>query len=305
MREGSVDGALDELETEQPNPRSADLDRLSPEEVVRVIHREDATVAEAVREALPAVARAAELVAERLSRGGRVFYVGAGTSGRVGWLDAVEWAPTFGVDPGCVRVVVAGGVGSGVEASSELEDDPELGAADLLSHTPSPGDVVVGIAASGRTPYVLGALRAARKVGCAVVAVCNNPASPMEALADVAVVVRTGPEVVAGSTRMKAGTAQKMVLNMLSTAAMVRLGKVYRNLMVDLRPLNRKLAARAARIVAQAAGVPLEEAERVLERAGRNVKVAIVMARTGCGPQDAAERLERAGGRVRAALGEE
>jgi N-acetylmuramic acid 6-phosphate etherase len=299
-----VDEALDELETEQPNPRSADLDRLSTEEVVRVINAEDAQVAEAVREALPAVARAADLVAERLARGGRVFYVGAGTSGRVGWLDAVEWAPTFGVDPGCVRVVVAGGVGSGVEASSELEDDAELGAADLLSHRPSRGDVVVGIAASGRTPYVLGALRAAREVGCAVVAVCNNPGSPMEPLADVAVVVRTGPEVVAGSTRMKAGTAQKMVLNMVSTAAMVRLGKVYRNLMVDVRPLNRKLAARAARIVAEAAGVSVEEAEDLLERAGRNAKAAIVMARTGCTLEEALERLERASGHVRAALGE-
>jgi N-acetylmuramic acid 6-phosphate etherase len=299
-----VDEALDELETEQPNPRSADLDRLSTEEVVRVINAEDAQVAEAVREALPAVARAADLVAERLARGGRVFYVGAGTSGRVGWLDAVEWAPTFGVDPGCVRVVVAGGVGSGVEASSELEDDAELGAADLLSHGPSRGDVVVGIAASGRTPYVLGALRAAREVGCAVVAVCNNPGSPMEPLADVAVVVRTGPEVVAGSTRMKAGTAQKMVLNMVSTAAMVRLGKVYRNLMVDVRPLNRKLAARAARIVAEAAGVSVEEAEDLLERAGRNAKAAIVMARTGCTLEEALERLERASGHVRAALGE-
>jgi N-acetylmuramic acid 6-phosphate etherase len=299
-----VGGALDELETEQPNPQSADLDRLSTEEVVRLINEEDATVAEAVRDALPAVARAAELVADRLSRGGRVFYVGAGTSGRVGWLDAVEWAPTFGVDPGCVRVVVAGGIGSAVEASSELEDDADLGANDLLAHQPSSRDVVVGIAASGRTPYVLGALRAAREVGCAVVAVCNNPASPMEPLADVAVVVRTGPEVLAGSTRMKAGTAQKMVLNMLSTAAMVRLGKVYRNLMVDLRPLNRKLVARATRIVVQAARVTPEQAEDVLERAGRNVKVAIVMARTGCGPEEAAARLERAAGHVRVALGE-
>jgi N-acetylmuramic acid 6-phosphate etherase len=299
-----VDGALDELETEHPNPRSADLDRLSTEEVVRLINQEDATVAEAVREVLPAVARAAELVAERLSSGGRVFYVGAGTSGRVGWLDAVEWAPTFGVDPGYVRAVVAGGIGSAVEASSELEDDADLGAGDLLSHQPTSRDVVVGIAASGRTPYVLGALRAAREAGCATVAVCNNPRSPLEALADVAVVVRTGPEVVAGSTRMKAGTAQKMILNMVSTAAMVRLGKVYRNLMVDVRPLNRKLATRAARIVAQAAGVSVGEAEKVLEQAGRNVKVAIVMARTGCSPEEAAARLERAGGRVRAALGE-
>lgn len=299
-----MSGALEELETEQPNPRSADLDRLTTDEVVRLINQEDATVAAAVREALPAVARAAELVAERLSRGGRVFYVGAGTSGRVGWLDAVEWGPTFGVEPGCVQVVVPGGIGSTVEATSELEDDADLGARDLRGRRPTAGDVVVGIAASGRTPYVLGALQAAREAGCAVVAVCNNPRSPMEALADVAVVVRTGPEVLAGSTRMKAGTAQKMVLNMLSTAAMVRLGKVYRNLMVDVRPLNQKLVARAVRIVAEAVGVPLEEAEELLERAGRNVKVAIVMGRAGCGREEAVERLWRAGGRVRAALGE-
>ncbi|MCL6500096.1 MAG: N-acetylmuramic acid 6-phosphate etherase [Firmicutes bacterium] len=299
-----MNGTLDDLETEQPNPRTADLDRLPVPEVVRLINEEDATVAEAVRQALPEVARAAELLADRLARGGRVFYVGAGTSGRIGWLDAVEWAPTFGVEPDCVQVVVAGGIGSTVEASSELEDDGELGARDLQAQGPRADDVVVGIAASGRTPYVLGALRAARDAGCATVAVCNNPHSPMEALADVAVVVRTGPEVVAGSTRMKAGTAQKMVLNMLSTAAMVRLGKVYRNLMVDVRPLNRKLVARASRIVAQAAGVSAREAEELLERAGRNVKVAIVMARTGCGPEEAAARLRAAGGQVRVALGE-
>lgn len=299
-----MSGTLDDLETERPNPRTADLDRLPVLEVVRLINEEDATVAEAVREALPAVARAAELVAERLSGGGRVFYVGAGTSGRVGWLDAVEWAPTFGVDPDCVQAVVPGGVGSGVEATSELEDDAELGARDLQARGPTVSDVVVGIAASGRTPYVVGALKAARDAGCATVAVCNNPRSPLEELADVAVVVRTGPEVVAGSTRMKAGTAQKMVLNMLSTAAMVRLGKVYRNLMVDVRPLNRKLVARAVRIVAEAVGAPPEEAEGLLERAGRDVKVAIVMARTGCTPEEARARLERAGGRVRAALGE-
>ncbi|MCS7235077.1 MAG: N-acetylmuramic acid 6-phosphate etherase [Armatimonadota bacterium] len=296
--------ALEELETEQSNPRSTDLDRLPTDEVVRLINEEDASVAAAVREALPAVARAAELVAERLSRGGRVFYVGAGTSGRMGWLDAVEWGPTFGVDPGCVQVVVPGGVGSTVEATSELEDDAELGARDLRAQRPTPRDVVVGIAASGRTPYVLGALQAAREAGCAVVVVCNNPGSPMEAMADVAVVVRTGPEVLAGSTRMKAGTAQKMVLNMLSTAAMVRLGKVYRNLMVDVQPLNRKLAARAVRIVAEAVGVPLERAAELLERAGHNAKVAIVMGRAGCSREEAVDRLRRAGGRVRAALGE-
>ena len=300
-----MEEALEELETEQANPRSVDLDRLSTEEVVRLINEEDATVAGAVRDALPAVARAAELMAERLSHGGRVFYVGAGTSGRLGWLDAVEWVPTFGVEPGCVRVVVAGGIGAAVEASSEVEDDAGLGASDLLAQQPCARDVVVAIAASGRTPYVLGALRAGREAGCALIAVCNNPASPMEALADVAVVVRTGPEVVAGSTRMKAGTAQKMVLNLMSTATMVRLGKVYRNLMVDVRPLNRKLAAPAARIVVQAAGVPLEAAERLLGQAGGNVKVAIVMARADCDALEATERLKQAGGRLRVALGEE
>jgi len=293
---------FDELLTEQRNPRSLHLDRLSTEEIVLLINEEDATVAWAVRRAIPAIARAADLVAEHLRLGGRVFYVGAGTSGRIGWLDAVEWGPTFGIEPDRIRVLVAGGVSASVEASSELEDDPDLGASDLQAHRPTRTDVVIGIAASGRTPYVLGALRAARDAGCAVVSVCNNPSPPMEGLADVAIVVCTGPEVLAGSTRMKAGTAQKMVLNMISTAAMVRLGKVYGNLMVDLRPLNRKLWARACRIVAEAAGVSGEEAACLLERADRNVKVAIVMAVRGCDPQEAAERLARAGGFVRRAL---
>lgn len=297
-----IDESFDELVTEQRNPRSADLDQLSTEGIVRLINEEDATVAGAVRRVLPAIARAADLVAERLQLDGRVFYVGAGTSGRIGWLDAVEWGPTFGIEPGRIQVLVAGGVSASVEASSELEDDPNLGARDLQAHRPMRSDVVVGIAASGRTPYVLGALRAAREAGCAVVAVCNNPNSPMVELADVAIVVCTGPEVLTGSTRMKAGTAQKMVLNMISTAAMVRLGKVYGNLMVDVRPLNRKLWARACRIVAEAAGVPVEEAARLLERAGRNVKVAIVMAVRGCDHREAAERLARAGGVVRKAL---
>ncbi len=298
------DSTLDELATEQRNPRSVDLDRLSTEAIVALIHAEDATVATAVQAALPQVARAADLLAERLGSGGRVFYVGAGTSGRVGWLDAVEWGPTFGVEPGRIHAVVAGGIHSTVEASSELEDDPGLGARDLLSHGPTRADVVVGITASGYTPYVLGAVRAAREVGCAVVAVCNNPHSPLEALADVAIVVPTGPEVLTGSTRMKAGTAQKMVLNMLSTAAMVRLGKVFSNLMVDLRPLNRKLLRRACRIVSEAAGVSIEEAGRFLERAGGDVKAAIVMAATGCEAPEAEARLARAGGSVRRALEE-
>lgn len=298
------DAPFDELLTEQRNPRTLDLDRLSTVEVVSLIHEEDATVAAAVRTALPEIARAADLLSERLASGGRVIYVGAGTSGRIGWLDAVEWGPTFGIDANRIRVVVAGGLLASVDASSELEDSAELGASDLSREEPTPADVVVGIAASGRTPYVMGALRAAREAGCATVAVCNNPNPPMARLADVAIVVPTGPEVLAGSTRMKAGTAQKMVLNAISTAAMVRLGKVYSNLMVDLRPLNRKLWARACRIVAEAAGIPVEDAARILERAGRNVKVAIVMAHRNCDAAEATARLARAGGFVRRALEE-
>jgi len=290
------------LVTERRNPRSMRLDLMSTAEIVALINDEDATVAPAVRAALPEIARAVDLIAARLRSGGRLFYVGAGTSGRVAMLDASEWPPTFGTEPGLVRAVVAGGASTAVTSAAPLEDDPELGARDLAAHEPTPRDVVVGIAASGRTPYVMGALRKAREVGAATIAVCSNPAPPMGDLADIAIVALTGPEVVTGSTRMKAGTAQKMILNMLSTAAMVRLGKVYSNLMVDMAPANEKLVERARRIVSEAAGISTAQAARMLEAAGNHVKTAIVMAVLRCGPEEAKAALDRSGGLVRGAL---
>ncbi|MDR7434183.1 MAG: N-acetylmuramic acid 6-phosphate etherase [Armatimonadota bacterium] len=293
---------FEDLLTEQRNPRSMSLDQMTTLEILALINEEDAKVAPAVREALPQIAAAVELVIDRLQKGGRVFYVGAGTSGRIGLLDALEWPPTFGVDRDVAQAIVAGGEAAAIESASELEDDADLGAADLSARGVRPVDVVIGISASGRTPYVVGALRAARHIGAATVSLSCNPNGAMAELADVAITVLVGPEVLTGSTRMKAGTAQKMVLNMISTTAMVRLGKVYSNLMVDLQPLNRKLLERARRIVAEAAGISYEEAARFLEAAQNHVKAAIVMAVTRCDLPSALERLQRAGGFVRQAI---
>ncbi len=290
------------LITEQRNPRTMLLDRMSTPEILSVINEEDASVAAAVRTALPQIARAVELVVERVQRGGRVLYVGAGTSGRIGLLDALEWTPTFNTPPDLVEAVLPGDERSTVEATSSLEDDASLGARAIAARRVAATDAVVGIAASGRTPYVRGALEAARKAGAGTVAVCCNPGQPLAQLAEVPIVVVVGPEVITGSTRMKAGTAQKMVLNMLSTTAMIRLGRVYSNLMVDLRPLNSKLRARAQSVVAAAAGISIVEAARYLEAAGDQVKAAIVMAKLGCDLPTALGKLARAGGNVRNAL---
>ncbi len=294
---------FDDLVTERRNPRSMMLDRMTTAEILEMINEEDASIAGAMRAALPQITAATELVVERIRRGGRVFYVGSGTSGRIGLLDALEWAPTFGTAPDLVQAVLAGGPKALAESASEAhEDAAELGTADLAARHVTGADVVIGITASGRTPYVIGALQAARKVGAATVALSCNPGTVIAELADVEIVVVVGPEVVTGSTRMKAGTAQKMVLNMISTASMVRLGKVYSNLMVDVRPINSKLRARAQRIVAQAAGISQEEAARVLGAAGNQVKAAIVMAVRGCDLPTALARLERAKGSVREAI---
>jgi N-acetylmuramic acid 6-phosphate etherase len=271
-------------------------------EILTVINAEDALIAEAVRGVLPQIAAAVELVVERLRRGGHVIYVGAGTSGRIGMLDAVEWTATFGTPPELVGTILAGGAQATLASASDLEDDASLGARDLESHQVGAADVVIGIAASGNTPYFVGALEAAREAGAGTVAICCNPGQPLEKLADVAIVVVVGPEVLTGSTRMKAGTAQKMVLNMISTTAMVRLGKVYSNLMVDLHPGNAKLRRRAQAIVAVAAEIPLADAARYLQAAEDRVKAAIVMARTGSNLSTALAKLERADGNVRDAL---
>ncbi|SDR81133.1 N-acetylmuramic acid 6-phosphate etherase [Friedmanniella luteola] len=290
------------LGTETANPRTADLDAMGTLEVLQVINAEDQTVAGAVQRVLPAVARAVDLVVAARQRGGRLVYVGAGTSGRLGLLDAVECPPTFGTAPQEVVGVLAGGDGAFAVAVEGAEDDPDLAVADLEALGIGPADVVVGLAASGRTPYVVAALHHAGQVGAATVSVACNPGSPISALADVAIEVDTGPEVITGSTRLKAGTAQKMVCNMLSTAAMVRTGKVYRNLMVDVRPTNAKLVDRARRIVATAATVDEERADAALRAADGHAKTAVVMLLAGCGADEARARLARHGGRVREAV---
>ena len=290
---------LDQLVTESRNPNTLNIDQLPTEEMLRAINREDRTVAEVVGEQIPAIARAVDAIAAALVKGGRLFYVGAGTSGRIGIMDAAECPPTFGVDPSVVQALMAGGAAAHTGAREGAEDDREQGGRDLMERNVGPLDVVVGVAASGRTPYVLGALETARKVGATTIAVVCNPDSPMERLADITICTVVGPEVIMGSTRMKAGTAQKLVLNMLSTGAMIRTGKVYSNLMINMRPTNHKLYRRAIRILQLATGVSAEEAERLLERAGRRIDVAIVMHETGVDPETARRELDQPGRRVR------
>lgn len=292
---------LEDLATEARNPDTLDLDRLPTLELVRALNREDQKVAQAVAAVLPEVARAVDLVADRLAAGGRLFYVGAGTSGRIGALDAAECPPTFGVPPEMVQAVLAGGEAALTRAVEGAEDDAAAGAAAMRERGVGPRDVVVGIAASGRTPFVVGALEEARRLGAATVAVANNRGARIAALADVAIIPETGPEAILGSTRLKAGTAQKMVLNMISTGAMVKLGKVYSNLMVDMVPANEKLRARAVRMVALATGVTHEEAAAALDTCG-HAKVAIVHLLTGAAPTACQQVLAAVGGRVREAV---
>lgn len=285
--------------TESQNPRTADIDQLSALEIVERINDEDAKVAGAVRQALPQIAQAVDAIAEHMARGGRLIYVGAGTSGRMGVLDAVECVPTYNTDPSQVIGLMAGGYGALVRSVEGAEDHADAGRADLLALNLTVDDAVVGIAASGRTPYVLGALAYAGEVGALTVGIsCNVPAPVLDA-AQIAIGVPVGPEVITGSTRMKAGTAQKLVTNMLSTATMVKLGKVYGNLMVDVRPTNVKLVDRARRIVMQIAGVEYGEAAQLLDASENEVKTAIVMARRGVEPETARDLLGAAGGRLR------
>jgi N-acetylmuramic acid 6-phosphate etherase len=290
------------LQTEQCNPRTTEMDTLEPAELAAVLHAENFVPAAAVQEALPEIGRAIEVIAERLRTGGRVFYVGAGTSGRIGVLDASECPPTFGVAPDLIQGVIAGGDFALRNSIEGAEDDPEAGASDLRQRGVSRADIVVGIAASGRTPYVIGALDAARHAGALTIAVVNVRPSEMESHADLAIAAVTGPEALTGSTRLKAGTAQKMVLNLLTTGAMVLLGKTYGNLMVDVRATNEKLRDRAARIVMTAAGADRDTAIQTLEAAGWHAKLAIVMLKTDDDPDAARARLAEAGGSVRRAI---
>ena len=293
---------LGKLGTERTNPAAAELDARSVLEIARVLNAEDARVAPAVERALPEIARAIDAIAQALGRGGRLIYVGAGTSGRIAALDASECPPTFNTDPRKVQYVIAGGARALSRAAEINEDSPRLGRRDLAKKRPTKKDVVVGVSASGRTPYTLGALQYARERGATTVAVTGNPGSPMEQAAEIAIVVETGPEVVAGSTRMKAGTAQKLVLNMLSTGAITRLGYVYGNLMVNVHLKNRKLMERGLSILERAAGLDREAAKKALKAAGNSVPVALVMLKTGVSRAQARRRLAAAHGHVRKAM---
>ncbi|MDE2635582.1 MAG: N-acetylmuramic acid 6-phosphate etherase [Chloroflexota bacterium] len=291
------------LTTERANPESAKIDQMTSFEAVRVINREDAKVAAAVRRALPEIAEAVEVIAEAIAGGGRLFYVGAGTSGRLGILDAVECVPTFSVSPALVQSLIAGGEPAVTRSIEGAEDRPELARRDLAKRGLAKADVVCGIAASGRTPYVIGGLEYAKSLGAKTIAIACNMDAPIGAQADISIGVDVGPEVIAGSTRMKAGTAQKMILNMLSSGAMIRLGKVYGNLMVDVKVSNQKLAERACRLVMRLTGADAEHARELLARANNEVKAAVVMARIGVEYEEASQMLISADGKLRAIIG--
>ncbi|NOZ22972.1 MAG: N-acetylmuramic acid 6-phosphate etherase [Planctomycetes bacterium] len=291
------------LTTEKRNERSQDIDCCSTREIVEIINTEDATVIDAVRSQLDHIARAVDIIVDAFKNGGRLFYVGAGTSGRLGVLDASECPPTFGSDQEMVQGIIAGGLDALVRSIEGAEDRPEDGAEILIERGVTAGDVIVGIATSGTTPYVRGALAHARKIGAGSIFLCCNPEVRGEVEADVTILPVTGPEVVTGSTRMKAGTATKLVLNMLTTTAMIKLGKVYGNLMVDLQVRNEKLQDRAERIVMAVTDVSREEATHLLECAHGHAKVAIVMRKLGLGYDEAIKRLDECGGFVRRALG--
>ena len=293
---------LGNLPTEARNPASEHIDEVSTLEMVRIIHGADQEAVAAVGHVLPQIAAAIDAIAARLEAGGRLFYLGAGTSGRLGVLDASECPPTYNTPPELVQGIIAGGDAALRRSIERAEDKPELGARDLEENDFSVGDVLVGIAASGRTPYVLGGMEHARGLGSLTIGLTCVPGSPVAEAADIALVPATGPEVVTGSTRMKAGTATKLVLNMLSTGALVRLGYVYGNLMVNVQPTNVKLADRAARIIASITGLSHAQAADLLAKADA-VKTAVVMQKLGLDRAEAEARLEAAHGRLQAALG--
>jgi len=289
--------------TEQSNPNTLHIDQLDSLGIVQAINREDRTVAEVVGAALPQIAQAVDMIVARMQAGGRLIYMGAGTSGRLGVLDAVECMPTYSTPPGLVVGLLAGGDQALTHSIEGSEDDEAAGRADLVALKLDAHDALVGIAASGRTPYVLAGMRYAAEVGAARIGIaCNAPAPLLEA-AEIAVPLVVGPEVIAGSTRMKSGSAQKMALNMLSTATMIRLGKVYGNLMVDVQPSNSKLEGRARGLVMRVTGVDEATAADLLARSGRSVKLAIVMAQRGVDAEAGRTLLEATGGRLREVIG--
>jgi N-acetylmuramic acid 6-phosphate etherase len=290
------------LSTERLNDSARNLDQMSALEIVQLINREDATVAAAVQRALPSISRAVDMVAAAIRKGGRVIYVGAGTSGRLGALDASEIPPTFNTDPRTIQYVMAGGpqaLGDSTEAS---EDDTDLGIAEMKKRKPGKSDVVIGIASSGRTPFTIAAIEYARQRGAHTIAITCNRDSPLERASEFAIVTEVGPEVLAGSSRMKAGTAHKMVLNMISTGAMARLGFIYGNLMVNVWTKNEKLGQRAVRIIEEATGADHDTAAQALKAAGNRTAVAVVMLSASVKKSTAAAALKKSSGHVRNAI---
>ena len=293
---------LKNLSTESRNPKTINLDTFSSLEITTIMNDEDATLAAAVKPALPKIAQAADWAAKAFNKNGRLFYIGAGTSGRLGVLDASECPPTFGVPPTMVIGLIAGGDTALRNPVENAEDDEQAGQTDLAAHNLNSNDVVVGIAASGSTPYVIGGFKYANQLGCNTVSISCNKGSAMAQVAKLAIEVVPGPEILTGSTRLKSGTVQKMILNMISTAAMVRIGKTYENLMVDVLQSNKKLNIRAENIVMEVTDVSREEARTAIDEAGGNVKIAITMLLTQNDKAAAEALLEQASGHVRKAL---
>ena len=293
---------LESLVTEERNPNTLNIDSVSTEEIITMINEEDKKVAFAVEKEKSHIVKAVDVIAYRLKNGGRLIYVGAGTSGRLGIVDASECPPTFGVDDQLVQGIIAGGNTAIFKAVEGAEDSTELGKKDLIKKNVNKNDVICGIAASGRTPYVIGAMKYGKDIGSAVICVTMNPNSEMAAIADVPISVVVGPEVIMGSTRMKAGTAQKMVLNMLTTGTMVKLGKVYGNLMVDVQSTNEKLITRAKRIIMLATGVDITTAEKYLKETEYDVKLSIFMIQTNLDKEKAEKILNDNNGYIQKAI---
>lgn len=293
---------LSKLTTETRNLDTMNLDVMTPFEIAQVMNKEDEKVVKAVQEVLPEIATAIEWAAQSLRAGGRIIYLGAGTSGRLGLLDAVECPPTFGVSPDMVIGLIAGGEKAFIKAVEGAEDSDTLCEEDLKKLHLSPKDILIGLAASGRTPYVIYGLRYAGSIGCQTVAIACNKGSAVGKEAKLAIEPVSGPEVLTGSTRLKAGTAQKMVLNMISTGSMVGIGKVYENLMVDVQQSNEKLVVRSQNIVMESTGCSRDEAKAVLEKAEGHVKTAITMILLNCDAKEAGQKLLQAGGKIRKAL---
>ena len=302
MKDNNLFDQLGKLTTEQRNTSSMDIDSRSIGEILRLINTEDKEIAKVVGHEIPAIEKAVEIVVHALRHKGRLIYIGAGTSGRLGVLDAVECPPTFGTPYSMVSGVIAGGDKAMFHSQEGVEDKEENGARDLEELGISNKDVVCGLAASSRTPYVIGAVRYARSIGAKTLFVTTNPRSEFDIAVDVAICPNVGPEIIMGSTRMKSGTAQKMVLNMITTTAMIRLGKVYENMMIDLQMTNRKLTERAKRILMTITDIEYEEASRALAAAGNHVKKAIVMVKANVSVEEAERRLQAADGFVRAAI---